>query len=110
MTGRAIFESDIQSWSTPTTLQSRLDRWCLAGFDTVILQSMMVNGATWSTTAWGLMPASPPGIIYGGDRDSRARGLRVVACVCLAPIIQASHTIQTCDSPIFVPILQFLVG
>lgn len=84
MTGRAIFESDIPSWSTPTTLQSRLDRWCLAGFDTVILQVDDGHGATWSTTAWGLDARVAPSALSTAVTAIHARGLRVVACVSLA--------------------------
>lgn len=81
---RFIFESDIPSWSNAGALEARLDRWALAGFDTVMLQVDDGHGATWDTTGWGADARVPPGALKSAVDAIHERGMSVIACVSLA--------------------------
>lgn len=81
---RFIFESDIPSWADATVLQSRLDRWAYAGFDTVMLNVDDGHGATWETKSWAYDPRVTSLNLKDAVSKIHDRGLSVVACVSLA--------------------------
>lgn len=81
---RFIFESDIPSWANAGVLADRLDRWALAGFDTVMLQVDDGHGATWPTQAWNADQRVSHDVLTKAVAAIHDRGMSVIACVSLA--------------------------
>ena len=81
---RFIFESDIPSWSNPSVLASRLDRWTSAGLDTVMLQVDDGHGATWPTQAWNADQRVCHDALKIAVDAIHERGMSAIACVSLA--------------------------